>query len=106
MFDISKNTPPMTPDCPFCNPTSDALFHQGALAIGMWAPEPAAPGHALVTTRRHVGDWFAASPAEQREILRINATSTYRTESTMLRNYGTRLYLWTHKWSARPVSFQ
>lgn len=73
MFDISKNTPPMTPDCPFCHPTSDALFHQGALAIGMWAPEPAAPGHALVTTRRHVGDWFAASPAEQQEMMDVLA---------------------------------
>ncbi len=69
MQGISKSTPRMMPDCPFCNPPASDLFYEGSLAIGMWAPGPDAPGHAVITTRRHVGDWFAASLQEQREVM-------------------------------------
>jgi superfamily II DNA or RNA helicase/diadenosine tetraphosphate (Ap4A) HIT family hydrolase len=56
-------------NCPFCNPASLSLFHEDDLILGMWDAYPVAPGHALLVPRRHVADWFAASPAEQKALL-------------------------------------
>ncbi len=55
--------------CPFCQPSPDRLFHQGERVLGLWDAYPVTPGHALLVTRRHVADWYAASLAEQRELL-------------------------------------
>ncbi len=55
--------------CPFCPPPPDSVFHEGELVIGLWDAFPVTPGHALLITRRHVADWFAATPAEQQALL-------------------------------------
>jgi superfamily II DNA or RNA helicase/diadenosine tetraphosphate (Ap4A) HIT family hydrolase len=55
--------------CPFCPPRSDSIFFQSDLVIGLWDAFPVTPGHALLITKRHVGDWFAATSAEQQSLL-------------------------------------
>ncbi|MBT9583671.1 HIT domain-containing protein [bacterium] len=54
--------------CPFCHPNPWEVFHTGRLVLGIWNTYPASPGHAMVITRRHVEDWFQATPEEQQEI--------------------------------------
>jgi hypothetical protein len=46
--------------CPFCSPSSDKLFFTGHLVVGLWDAFPVSPGHALLTPRRHVAEWFDA----------------------------------------------
>ncbi|MGE0487572.1 MAG: DUF3427 domain-containing protein [Vulcanimicrobiota bacterium] len=54
---------------PFLDPDPKLVFHQGDKVLGLWDAFPVSPGHALLVTRRLVSDWFAASPAEQRELM-------------------------------------
>ncbi|MBT9589060.1 DEAD/DEAH box helicase family protein [bacterium] len=54
--------------CPFCQPDPTRVFHQGDTIVGLWDAYPVSPGHALLITRRHLKDWFDASPEEQREL--------------------------------------
>jgi superfamily II DNA or RNA helicase/HKD family nuclease/diadenosine tetraphosphate (Ap4A) HIT family hydrolase len=51
--------------CPFCRPQADRLFFVSDLVLGLWDAFPVSPGHALLVTKRHVGDWFAASQEER-----------------------------------------
>lgn len=41
--------------CPFCSPASDAMVHEDELVRVLWDGYPVAEGHALVTTKRHIG---------------------------------------------------
>ena len=60
----------MTKVCPFCSADLDPyMLFQGELVLGLWDGFPASPGHVLLVTRRHVADWFAASPAEQQALI-------------------------------------
>ena len=51
--------------CPFCHPDPELIFHESELVLGLWDRYPVSPGHALLIPRRHVADWFEATPAEQ-----------------------------------------
>ena len=51
--------------CPFCDPDPQKIFHEGDLVRGLWDAFPVSEGHALLTTRRHVGSWFEASDGER-----------------------------------------
>lgn len=53
--------------CPFCSAPGAVLANERALAI--WDTHPVTPGHLLVTTRRHVADFFALSTDERRDLL-------------------------------------
>lgn len=55
-------------ECPFCDPNPKRLFLQTELIIGMWDAFPVAAGHALLITRRHVGDWFDATAPERQAL--------------------------------------
>lgn len=37
--------------------------------IGLWDAYPVTEGHALLATKRHVVNWFAATPSEQQELM-------------------------------------
>jgi diadenosine tetraphosphate (Ap4A) HIT family hydrolase len=54
--------------CPFCFPEATRIFHAGPLVLSLWDGFPVAPGHALLIPRRHVADWFEATPEEQAEL--------------------------------------
>jgi superfamily II DNA or RNA helicase/diadenosine tetraphosphate (Ap4A) HIT family hydrolase len=56
--------------CPFCAPASDNVFFTGDRVIGIWDAFPVSPGHALLVSRRHIAEWFDATPDEQLELLR------------------------------------
>jgi superfamily II DNA or RNA helicase/diadenosine tetraphosphate (Ap4A) HIT family hydrolase/HKD family nuclease len=56
------------PACPFCAIPPRRVFHEGRLVRGLWDAFPVSPGHALLVTRRHVADWFGASPEERQEL--------------------------------------
>lgn len=53
--------------CPFC--TSEGGFLANDLALARWDAHPVTPGHVLVTTRRHVADFFETSDDERRALL-------------------------------------
>ncbi|MBX3170991.1 MAG: HIT family protein [Candidatus Eremiobacteraeota bacterium] len=55
--------------CPFCAPQAWEIFYEGPLVLGLWNAYPVTPGHALLVTRRHLLDWFAASAEEQAELM-------------------------------------
>lgn len=52
-------------DCPFCRLAAGRVFLEAELIRGVWDAFPVSPGHALLIPRRHVTDWFEASPDEQ-----------------------------------------
>lgn len=54
--------------CPFCDPEPGRVFLENDLIRGLWDRFPVSPGHALLVTRRHVADWFAATPREQQAL--------------------------------------
>ena len=54
--------------CPFCEPASERVFHQGDLILGLWDGFPVNPGHALLVPRRHVATWEEASTDERRAL--------------------------------------
>ncbi len=56
-------------DCPFCGLTADRLFYSGERIVGLWDAFPVSEGHALLVTRRHVPDWFAATKEERIELM-------------------------------------
>ena len=59
----------MQRECPFCFPSPDVVVFEDALVRALWDAFPVSPGHILVTTKRHVADWFASSPAEQQSLI-------------------------------------
>lgn len=56
---------PSAPACPFCDPPTDRIFAEDERSFCLWDGYPVSPGHALIIPRRHVVNWFEASPAEQ-----------------------------------------
>jgi len=36
--------------------------------LGLWDGFPVSPGHALIVPKRHVADWFGATPEERAEL--------------------------------------
>jgi diadenosine tetraphosphate (Ap4A) HIT family hydrolase len=50
--------------------------------VPLWDSFPASPGHALVVPRRHVAGWFAATRAEQRELLEAVDVARARIEAS------------------------
>jgi HKD family nuclease len=60
----------VTSDCPFCHPDLDRIFHADQLVLGLWDQYPVSPGHALLIPRRHIADWFQATPEEQDALFR------------------------------------
>lgn len=55
--------------CPFCSPVDPLLDHP--LAFALADRYPAAPGHTLIVTRRHVADFFDTTPEEQQALLAL-----------------------------------
>lgn len=64
--------------CPFCAIEPGRVFLDEPLVRGLWDAFPVSPGHALLVTRRHVANWFDATPAEQAALL--DAISAARAE--------------------------
>ena len=55
--------------CPFCDSEHLKRLIETPLVIGCWDRFPVTPGHALVVTRRHVEDWFAATREERHALM-------------------------------------
>ena len=68
-------------DCPFCHPASERIFHLGEHILGVWDAFPVNPGHALLITKRHVADWFDATPEEQQELTQAIALARKEIDS-------------------------
>lgn len=58
-------------DCPFCSPNRQRILLESPLAIALLDGFPVSPGHALVVPKRHVADWFDASPDERLAIVEL-----------------------------------
>ncbi len=59
----------MERECPFCFPAAETVTYEDAIIRIIRDVFPVSPGHMLVTPRRHVGDWFAASAIEQQALI-------------------------------------
>lgn len=55
----------MSTHCPFCPPLAERTFFETADVLALWDAHPVSPGHALIIPRRHVPDWFSATPEER-----------------------------------------
>ncbi len=55
--------------CPFCSIQPARIFLATDTVLAFWDGYPVSPGHALIATRRHVRDWFAATDTEQLAVL-------------------------------------
>jgi superfamily II DNA or RNA helicase/diadenosine tetraphosphate (Ap4A) HIT family hydrolase len=64
--------------CPFCHPPAERIFHAGDRILGIWDAFPVAPGHALLIPKRHVSDWFEATPEERAELAEATLTAQRR----------------------------
>jgi ATP adenylyltransferase len=54
--------------CPFCHPDPTQIFLETDLILAFWDRYPVSPGHALLTPKRHVANWFQATPEEQQAL--------------------------------------
>jgi superfamily II DNA or RNA helicase/diadenosine tetraphosphate (Ap4A) HIT family hydrolase len=61
--------------CPFCHPSAERIFHAGDRVLGIWDAFPVAPHHALLIPKRHVSDWFGATPEERSELAEATLTA-------------------------------
>lgn len=57
--------------CPFCMVSDSQVFHYGEHVLAFWNPFPSTPGQALVTTRRHIDDWFSMDSDEYAELMDV-----------------------------------
>src|SRR5689334_18268549 len=57
------------PACPFCEIASERLIYSSANVFGVWDAYPVSPGHALIITRRHFGQFFEATTVEHAALL-------------------------------------
>ena len=67
--------------CPFCRFPPERCFYESERILGLWDGYPVSPGHALLTTRRHVPTWFDASLEEQQNLLQAINAVKYRIEA-------------------------
>ena len=71
----------MPKGCPFCDVNETYVLFGDELVFATWDRYPVSDGHLLIVTRRHVADWFSASPAEHRAILDALATGKQTVEA-------------------------
>jgi len=55
--------------CPFCDHSNS--FLESNLAVARVDNFPVSPGHALVTTRRHISSYFETTPEEVKELWQL-----------------------------------
>lgn len=55
--------------CPFCN--HEASFIETDLVVARFDNYPVSIGHTLVTTKRHISDYFDASPEEMSALWKV-----------------------------------
>jgi superfamily II DNA or RNA helicase/diadenosine tetraphosphate (Ap4A) HIT family hydrolase/HKD family nuclease len=79
---VTTTTAPTT-SCPFCHLAPDQILFSSDLVIALWDAFPVSPGHTLLTPRRHIADWFDATPEEQAELIRAIDTA----KATIERQY-------------------
>jgi diadenosine tetraphosphate (Ap4A) HIT family hydrolase len=80
------STPVAKPSCPFCTPEAGRIFLETDLILGLWDGFPVSPGHALLVPRRHVTDWFHASPAEHAALIAAISEARVSIEEQARRN--------------------
>jgi len=55
--------------CPFCNVNEDRILMENEKAMAIRDNFPVNPGHTLVVSKRHTGDWFDVSREERDAIM-------------------------------------
>ena len=65
----------MLPDpdssCLVCGAPPSPVIAENALSVAFWDGYAVSPGHTLIVPRRHLADWFEATPEEQRATLAL-----------------------------------
>lgn len=57
--------------CPFCEPLQREVVAANDLAIAFRDAYPVSDGHTLVVPRRHIEDWWGATPEERAAIFAL-----------------------------------
>ena len=55
--------------CPFCTIPEEGRVIETDLVIGFFDRYPVSPGHVLLVPRRHVANWFEATPEERAALI-------------------------------------
>ena len=48
---MERSEPTAIAGCPFCQVSSERIFHEGRSILGLWDGFPVSPGHALLVPR-------------------------------------------------------
>jgi len=54
--------------CIFCNPDPSRVFYEDEWVLAVWDVFAVSAGHSLIVPRRHVSDWWQATPEERRAL--------------------------------------
>ncbi len=54
--------------CIFCHPDPSRVLFEDDLVVALWDAFAVSPGHALIVPRRHVPDWWHATPDERQPL--------------------------------------
>lgn len=56
-------------NCPLCRPDIDTILFADDHIFAAWVSQPAAPGHCLIATRRHIPTWWESTREERTGLL-------------------------------------
>lgn len=65
---MKKSETPAGQICPFCTLPPSQVVLANTTCLAFFDRSPVTPGHLLIISRAHRLDWFALTPAEQRDM--------------------------------------
>lgn len=69
MQSLKSNDSEPSPDCPFCEPSTERILIERKHFRLLWDGYPISPGHVLIVPRRHIARWEETSQSEQRALI-------------------------------------
>ncbi|MCQ2186563.1 MAG: HIT family protein [Bacteroidales bacterium] len=57
-----------TINCPFCNLAPEKIIYESELSLAFYDGFPVSPGHTLIISKRHEGNYFLLTDAENADL--------------------------------------
>ncbi len=74
--------------CLLCNPDPSRVFYEDDLVLALWEDGSDCAGRALILPRRHISNWFQASPQERHALVE----ATVALEAMLFASHGSKGY--------------
>lgn len=74
--------------CLLCNPDPSRVFYEDDLVLALWEDGSDCAGRALISPRRHISNWFQASPQERHALVE----ATVALEAMLFASHGSKGY--------------